>query len=1081
MSAQTFPAGVPNGTDSRGDGPVGGSSGAVETGEAGMQSSVIRGDEQLRDLNGSLAGLESSDLQGDGVGRVPPKSETVAATGDGTCGGAKSTTDDAGHRRAMWFGNRGADVCRAGAESTAEWKSSFDFTTRSTELCRYFAKVIVNVNAQLEGHSLDIGDTGASSSADGAELFYYLYRLKLQLFWIAGVKNMMKITTTGTLLMPFKGGKAGYSMVWTPDSCELISPDGLEALALIARLEDRKVEQLRNVHGYQRDVGFILAYPEGISKQERDRRDHEVEQMEAYAGVSTVNDEVSFWDTRLWKFFQREAQAQQISFGGHTINRTTLGTNIHSLLALDEVRVLEDEEMPERGEQNYIWSPGLVNAIVVAVGIWYQEGRCVPRVSAMTPAKWKQRVESNHAEYRRDCATCVMARGVGRQHRKVHHPESYTLTSDVAGPLNPGLDATSKGAMGKNLRYLLVAKYLVPKMFVENIAGKHPPDDHGVTRDKQGQAKPEDSIVSLPEGDLQTIEEFFKEHKDGKSREPEPISVGVLNMAGEDPFEEIEAEEEPSYEPSYEPPDVEDEDEDVQGGSDRIPDVLMQQGDCEAPAMTYLTFSTALPNNRSGTVRQAVQDIVLYLQMHGMPVYRFHSDTDEFYNRQFRSWSSDYNVPRGECTKAKKEGASNFKGWGITHRLVNVGWLNGLVEYKEVAQVLVRLMLEAMPEATFTSVMVSHNSQKGMHKDFNNDYQTSNYVLPLCMPEDGGDLWVELAAGDTVLGKIEKKSTGAQDVYGDALDWYKNGVKDDGDEDSSCSPWLMYLDLDPGCVQIPNETDGEDSPPMVCKTEVSFTHNIEGVLKALKEIQGIEVAIKRLPPGREAELMSMLDGAVATKGVEALLQDIGEQEDKRTSVFVDDYKGNIAVHVQLPPVLTPFREILDLLLREQPGGTAVWARLIAVAEALASLIEGNSLAHPSDVLAIQQGNTETALVCEENPVPDWYAAVETLRRLLREVHRWPQNMLPTVQEAATNLVRGIAAATPEAEQSGPGSWRPGDWWYQERHHGLGDTARSDPQRRGTRRPRSPTPPDSMSDSSHRRRRILAEHAHDHDL
>ena len=133
MSAQTFPAGVPNGTDSRGDGPVGGSSGAVETGEAGMQSSVIRGDEQLRDLNGSLAGLESSDLQGDGVGRVPPKSETVAATGDGTCGGAKSTTDDAGHRRAMWFGNRGAYP--AGCQRcgwicyTAVWKSCEDTTT----------------------------------------------------------------------------------------------------------------------------------------------------------------------------------------------------------------------------------------------------------------------------------------------------------------------------------------------------------------------------------------------------------------------------------------------------------------------------------------------------------------------------------------------------------------------------------------------------------------------------------------------------------------------------------------------------------------------------------------------------------------------------------------------------------------------------------------------------------------------------------------------------------------------------------------------------------------------------------------
>ena len=31
-------------------------------------------------------------------------------------------------------------------------------------------------------------------------------------------------------------------------------------------------------------------------------------------------------------------------------------------------------------------------------------------------------------------------------------------------------------------------------------------------------------------------------------------------------------------------------------------------------------------------------------------------------------------------------------------------------------------------------------------------------------------------------------------------------------------------------------------------------------------------------------------------------------------------QGNVAVHVQLPPVLTPLREILDMLLRGQPGG-----------------------------------------------------------------------------------------------------------------------------------------------------------------
>ena len=55
-------------------------------------------------------------------------------------------------------------------------------------------------------------------------------------------------------------------------------------------------------------------------------------------------------------------------------------------------------------------------------------------------------------------------------------------------------------------------------------------------------------------------------------------------------------------------------------------DVVMKEGDCEAPEMTYLTFGTALPNNQAITVRRALQDVVLYLQMHGLPVYRFHAD-----------------------------------------------------------------------------------------------------------------------------------------------------------------------------------------------------------------------------------------------------------------------------------------------------------------------------------------------------------------------------------------------------------------------------------------------------------------------
>ena len=77
---------------------------------------------------------------------------------------------------------------------------------------------------------------------------------------------------------------------------------------------------------------------------------------------------------------------------------------------------------------------------------------------------------------------------------------------------------------------------------------------------------------------------------------------------------------------------------------DEKADMVMKGGDCEPPEMTYLLFGTALPNNQSSTVRRALQDIVLYLQIHGFPIYRFHSDKGEFYNHQFKGWLRDQGV-----------------------------------------------------------------------------------------------------------------------------------------------------------------------------------------------------------------------------------------------------------------------------------------------------------------------------------------------------------------------------------------------------------------------------------------------------
>ncbi|CAE7388014.1 RE2 [Symbiodinium sp. CCMP2456] len=109
------------------------------------------------------------------------------------------------------------------------------------------------------------------------------------------------------------------------------------------------------------------------------------------------------------------------------------------------------------------------------------------------------------------------------------------------------------------------------------------------------------------------------------------------------------------------------------------------------------------------------------------------------------------------------------KKFGVYRHGGTVGWLTGLVEYPQVAKVLTKLVVEIQPDATFTSVMVSHNGVRGMHKDFNNDYKTQNYVIPINRPEAGGELWVELTAGDIVKGVIERREVNSTSVYGQLL------------------------------------------------------------------------------------------------------------------------------------------------------------------------------------------------------------------------------------------------------------------------------------------------------------------------
>ena len=740
-----------------------------------------------------------------------------------------------------------------------------------------------------------------------------------------------------------------------------------------------------------RDVGFVLEYPETMSEAAEEEiiaaREQEVRdprgrgeaaswnyanwywervqrpRFELYAGRPTMDGGVPFWSTRLWKAYQRETGLQTVSFdqgamGGGSRNKTTLATNVNNLMALQNLRLPEGSELPETGPQDAVWAQGLVEALVVGLSFWDREPHCAPRLQAFTPEQWKQHVDSNHEVYRKDCLTCVTSRGTGRQHRRVHHPESYVLTADVAGPLSRGLDPTSKGTMGKNLKYLVVAKYVVPKAYVQLHSGVCPPGNNGCDPEDCGdRALPQEEQDDL-------LRELFGEDDPG-AQEEELETVEVIQLPEQTAVDrQVELEDCMEYEPSEPGEEVQEEKlvqvDALEGSQDQV----MANGDCKPPELTFLIFAVGVENNQSSTVKRALQDIVLYLEMHSFPIYRFHSDKGEFFNHSLRSWLRDHSIyatysepgiPQGNGhaegavrwtkdrvrtllrssslptrlwpaaaaaaaaqQRAKVLGWSSFlaapfgadvhlkrkafdeKGpqrreqsleskwqrgkyvglstilhhghlvyvpaegdekekffhtahvrpnlidpgqpstellveppkpkrkvveksriediemrvvrvtddevrrwateeardilndwdlyeakllinklakaeffnerkFGVYRHGGSVGWMKGVREFPDLVRLLTRFVTEVEPTATFTSVLVSYNTQKPLHKDFNNDPRTYNYVIPTQRPSSGGELWIELKPGDCIKGVIEQRSKKDRTMYGQCL------------------------------------------------------------------------------------------------------------------------------------------------------------------------------------------------------------------------------------------------------------------------------------------------------------------------
>ena len=115
--------------------------------------------------------------------------------------------------------------------------------------------------------------------------------------------------------------------------------------------------------------------------------------------------------------------------------------------------------------------------------------------------------------------------------------------------------------------------------------------------------------------------------------------------------------------------------------------------------------------------------------------------------------------------------------FGIWRHGGAVGWTVAFNEFPDVARVLAGLILEVNPEATFTAITVTHNMDRGQHRDSNNDEKACNYLLPLRIPKSGGELWVELSPGDELRGVVlDRRDDKGTKKFGQVLQFAKDVI-----------------------------------------------------------------------------------------------------------------------------------------------------------------------------------------------------------------------------------------------------------------------------------------------------------------
>ena len=230
----------------------------------------------------------------------------------------------------------------------------------------------------------------------------------------------------------------------------------------------------------------------------------------------------------------------------------------------------------------------------------------VAKMSATDRLMWAQHLKNGHVPYRRDCATCLQAAGVGKAHRRISQPQPFALSLDVAGPLKT--KGRSMGLVDEDqLKYMLVGAYRLPKGLLT--PGDSPHEEPGMDK--------------LEKDDPLELDEELRDYVYSDASDEEELL----------PEEDFEAEAPKPQSPVESPVDPKE--------ADDVLDKKIEELTSKVELAT-LYLMVPMRSRHTADVLEATQALYNKLKKANLPVMQVHSDrAREFRARSFRRWTID--------------------------------------------------------------------------------------------------------------------------------------------------------------------------------------------------------------------------------------------------------------------------------------------------------------------------------------------------------------------------------------------------------------------------------------------------------